>query len=814
MISQGERRFRSRRSGATGNLMARKLAYLLMAFTVTLCSSAYALGLGGIESRSTLNQPLSARIPLHAVQPDELDSIRVNLASAEAFARAGVERPFHLSKLRFEVTADNGSPVILITSREPITEPFLDFLIEVSWPRGRMVREYTLLLDPPVFAEEERALPAPAPARSPAMPEAAVPRARPAVANARRPASAEAPRPTGHLNKGEYIVREGETLWRVANHVRPDQRVGVHQTMLALVKANPDAFLDGDPTRLKSGAVLRVPERAEITRVRNSAALREIERLIAAHQTSSAAVATPTPASAPEAAPAPAGSRLQVVAASESGTGASGGSSLDEEQRQATAERIRALERELALVVESQLNLQAENEDLKQQIIGLKEEIASLERLINLRAVQAPADAMPGQETRGTATDSSFDRVIAGATPEPASPMQKVAESPRSNPAVTPAVLPSGRAATPEAATEPSLLDLLEEPLVLPVLGGAAAVLAGLVLLVIRRRRLAAAAPVTIQLEPDSSESEPGSAPAEDQTLENGAAADDPLSEADVYLAYGRYDQAQATVIAALEQTPERTDLRLKLLEIFALTENRAGFEEHVQILHSQVGGEGEAWARAVELGREVAPEHPFFSTEDAFDQLDLTDSDDASLTSEEFVLDDGAAQESGLAEGEAAGQAAAKDDMSLDFDLDVERPAAQDAASNVMPVEGVEADDALEFDIDFATAPEPGAEGAELDEFAFELPEDQSLQREEQGAEFDMALEFDLDTDPASEGAGNLDLAGEGTEDEVATKLDLARAYLEMGDAEGARELLEEVMEEGNAAQREAADQMLRRAS
>ncbi|NIU80052.1 MAG: peptigoglycan-binding protein LysM, partial [Gammaproteobacteria bacterium] len=113
---------------------------------------AWALGLGNIEVNSTLNEPLRARIALSALQSGDLDGMQVQLASPEQFKRAGINRPFVLSKLKFN-TVDDGSEGghIDVTTREPVVEPFLNFLVEVTWPRGRIVREYTVLLDPPVY---------------------------------------------------------------------------------------------------------------------------------------------------------------------------------------------------------------------------------------------------------------------------------------------------------------------------------------------------------------------------------------------------------------------------------------------------------------------------------------------------------------------------------------------------------------------------------------------------------------------------------------------------------------------------------------
>ena len=132
----------------TTRIWAAALSVLLF----VISTGAWALGLGNIEVNSTLNEPLRARINLSALQVGDLDGMQVRLASAEQFKRAGIQRPFQLSKLRFKaVEGSDGGGHITVTTRDPVVEPFLNFLVEVAWPRGRIVREYTILLDPPVY---------------------------------------------------------------------------------------------------------------------------------------------------------------------------------------------------------------------------------------------------------------------------------------------------------------------------------------------------------------------------------------------------------------------------------------------------------------------------------------------------------------------------------------------------------------------------------------------------------------------------------------------------------------------------------------
>lgn len=202
---------------------------LLLLLLLILSTSAFALGLGGIKVESALNEPLDARVGLISVEQMAIDDIRVKLAGPESFRRAGIERPFLLSKLRFRpVFPETGEPYIQVTTRESIREPFLDFLLEVNWPRGNLVREFTILLDPPTYQP---------------------PRSEVVVSPTPTPESAS----PGDLPSAYGPVQRTETLWVIAGKVQPDADVSRNRTMVALLKSNPDAFHRGNINLLKRG---------------------------------------------------------------------------------------------------------------------------------------------------------------------------------------------------------------------------------------------------------------------------------------------------------------------------------------------------------------------------------------------------------------------------------------------------------------------------------------------------------------------------------------------------------------------------------
>lgn len=237
---------------------------------------AWALGLGEIQIQSALNQPFDAEILLEEATPEELAGLTVALASQETFERYGLDRPEFLSSLEFSVgRSADGADVVLIRSTQPIAEPFITMLVEAAWPRGRIMREYTVLLDPPLLVpapaanvpveSAEARVPqaniregatAPPPAVAPVPDDVPEPQAAPSTSGAAEPASASD-------RGGTYgPVQRGDTLWAIASRYRPDD-VSLFQMLLAVYEANPEAFA-GNMNHLFAGAILRIPERTEI----------------------------------------------------------------------------------------------------------------------------------------------------------------------------------------------------------------------------------------------------------------------------------------------------------------------------------------------------------------------------------------------------------------------------------------------------------------------------------------------------------------------------------------------------------------------
>ena len=363
---------------------ARPLKYVSTLLLALASSSAMALGLGDIRVLSKPGQPLLAEIPVISADPAELQNLRVALASPVTFARVGLERPAGLvSELQFELTRNaQGRAVVRVSTTAPVTTPSLNFLIEADWGQGRLVREYSALVDAPdsALAVAEPEIVAPAGAMSNAIvrepepkPAAALPLAAAPVADAkpsrtapvpprnstpRAPAPAAMPAPPAAVAaNGGITVQRGQTLSQLAGAVAREQGINRNQAMIALLRANPEAFIRGNVNLLKQGAVLRSPtgdtpapidanEAAAI--VREHAAQWRQSRAAIPQPASSGVAAGPGPATAPAAA---AGARLEIapaVAATDHNAGTTTGTAAGSEGDMLGNEQLRQAKEDVA----------------------------------------------------------------------------------------------------------------------------------------------------------------------------------------------------------------------------------------------------------------------------------------------------------------------------------------------------------------------------------------------------------------------------------------------------------------------------------
>ncbi len=345
--------------------------------TLTYCGLASALGLGEIKLNSALNEPLDAEIPLVGAGELSDTEIIVTLASQADFDRAGVEREFFLVDLQFKVdTTGADGAVVRVTSRKAVKEPYLDFLVNLRWSGGQLLREYTMLLDPPVFAGSKSAVGA---------------RPRVAGSSAGRPTQRPSPLSPDNSAAGEteYAVVQGDTLWEIASKVTPANAT-VQQTMLAIQALNPRAFINGNINLLVSGQVLRLPDADSIGAVDQSLAVGQV-----AEQTRAWQRLTTVPAAPIDARPA-----VDAVAAGTAGTNdqlrlsappsaaevpeGTGGSGQSDSNQLATARE--ELER-----------VTRENNELKQKLANLEEQLQVSARLAEITSDPARAAQLAAQ---------------------------------------------------------------------------------------------------------------------------------------------------------------------------------------------------------------------------------------------------------------------------------------------------------------------------------------------------------------------------------------------------------------------------------
>ena len=816
--------------------------------------------MGGINVVSALGQTLNAEVELVSVNKAEKASLIARLASPDVYKGAGLEYPYG-NKFKFQVESRaNGESYIKISSAQPINDPFVSMLVELTWASGKLLREYTFLLDPPDYVAERPEpvqVQAVAPAVQTAAPEvtaqpapvAAMPVESQAVEKpAERPVSKPAPaRPAAvapeakDVATGEITVVRGDTLHKIAMQNKPAE-VSLERMLVALYRANADQFDSKNMNRIRAGKILRLPDQSELMSVAQSDAVKEIraqtadwnayrQKLAAAAPAASQPQGTQQTAtgkiasSVADKAPVAKESAKEVLklskgeAPGDQATAGAAGKALTAQDKK-NAEQEDAIAREKSLK-EEQARAALLEKNLKdmERLAQLKSEAAAL-------AAQPPASAAPA---------------VAAASEVKPAPVAKPKAKPQ------PVVVP-----------QPSLMDqILGEPLYLI---GSLAILLGLggIGFMLKRRKQAAtggqseeASEITGSHIAIPAASSPDTGDFTNTTGEHPAAAPasdevDPISEADLFLNFGRDAQAEEILKEALLNTPNNHQIHLKLLGIYANRKDVNSFSAIARQLKDS--GDEPAWQQAAAMGRNLEPNNPMYAGGGAVE-------DHGSATMQTTVL-------SAMPEF-SPGEAPSHD---VDFDLGGTEKTSTLSADDMAVAEAetmdfdvtsthpsLTAPTEMDFDIT-STSPSMPAIGEEkeaalpnLDDLVFDvtsthpsMPAAEPMVEPAKAAQDeDAGMEFTLDFPigdiaaekpaPAASSAGsgfgdislNLDEIGapgeaapEAAKDEhwheVATKLDLAKAYQEMGDATGAREILDEVVREGDEGQRETAQSML----
>lgn len=808
-------------------------------------SQATALSLGRLVVQSALGEPLRAEIEILDITEDEASSLRPTVAQPDVFRASGMEYSSSLNGLQISLQKrPDGRHYLRLSNSRPVNDPYMDLILEASWSSGRLVRDYTMLFDPPNLGTAQPVAPqapqvstvpvrvepapqaapvatpatpveatpqptaatptppaaeAPAPAASPAAAAAApaaaqpTPAAEPAPAQA-RPAvepSAPAPKPpSGVATAAKRVtVKAGDTASKIAlAQKHPD--VLLDQMLVAMLRANPQAFIGGNINRLRSGAVLDIPstEQAEATTpdearqilVAQSKDFNEFRRRLAS--------------SAPASAEAVADRKTSGTVQAQ----------VEEKKPAATTPDKLTLSKGSvqAKAPEDKLAQERSSKEAAARAEELSKNVADLEKL-SKAAAPAPAPAAKPAPTAATPTPAPAAAAPATAATPPAAsspaPVPAAAPAPAPKPPATAPAKPPAPPAPAPVVEEPSLIDeLLDNPLIPAAAGGLIALLAGLAFYRSRQRKNAGqvdSAYLESRLQPDSFFGESGGQRVD--TNDAGASSSssmvyspsqldagddvDPVAEADVYLAYGRDLQAEEILKEALRNHPTRVAIHQKLCEIYAKRRDTKNFSSIAKEVYGLTGGAGPEWEHICELGNGIDPSNGLYSPGGRPSApAPLSPSSSPAPASQPTPQPAPAAPAAAAAAAAPSGGAL---DLDLDLDFSLDEPPGAAAPASTMPA---------------PVAPTPD------NSLAFEAPPLPQLTPEpapaasKPAAAADNTMNFDL-------GGLSLDLGtpseqpGAGSDDPLATKLALADEFKAIGDTDGARALIEEIIAEAS---------------
>ncbi len=853
-----------------------------------LASNAWALGLGRLQVQSALGETLRAEIDVTSITPEEASNLNIRIAPPESYRAAGVDYNSVLpgTQVVLERRAD-GRPFLRVTSDRAVQEPFVDVILEINWSTGRLVREYTLLFDPPVTRTADAPVPpaattSPLISPAPAEPVAVAPRAverKPATpraaattdsaSEARKPAArAPAASPAQPIGD-EYTVRPGDSLSRIASRAQR-QGVSLDQMLASLYQANPDAFIKSNINRLKSGVVLAVPSSETAAAITPADARQLIQAQSADFGAYRQRLAAAVPAATTDGTARQAGGKVQ--------------SSVDDRKTAAAPapDKLTLSKGTTAKASAPEVRLSKERE--KQEATARVAELSkNVDELKKLSGASAAASGKPGAPVTAAAPSPAPTPltplvvvppvappqapVVASApavvTPPPVPAVVAADSAPASSPmdvASVPAVVAAASAvlepaSAPEIAVAPSrpmaasapaavpaveppgpFASLLEDnPLVLAAGAALIALLAGFGIYRFTKRAKKDSGETSFlesRLQPDSFFGASGGQRID--TRDAGGASSsmsyslsqldaigdvDPVAEADVYLAYGRDLQAEEILKEAMRASPERLAIRTKLLEVYAKRRDTKGFELLATQLYGLTGGQGEDWAKAQEIGLQIDPDNQLYQPGgkpaggegDARPAAELL----GASTMPQSVLPSpsefGASGSSGSGFDTTSGN-------SVDLDLDLALPDTAAAPPPVRPSERTQpmaavaaapaapSLDSMSFNLPpapapVASAPSSGAMDFDLGSISLDL-----------GSETTVAQPKVTQAEPVSSDFGAIDL-GEVVDDgadPIARKLELAEEFRQIGDMEGARDLLQEVVAKSSGAVKNRAQTML----
>ena len=680
--------------------MVRKLTLLMPLIALFLTGNVYALGLGDVTLKSALNQPLIAEIEVLQEEGLSPGEILPTLAAVADFRRAGVQREFFLSNLNFRLkSVGNGQLILVVSTIESVQEPFLNFLIEVNWPSGRILKEFTILLDPPLYDN--------APILELNEFTTAVDTIDAEVAETiAEEAIVEVVTPQPRLDNlapNQYRVKRNDTMWEIAVRVKPDANLSAYQVMLAIQEVNPNAFIGNNINRVKEGSVLSIPSADDIARWGASESVAEVNRQYREFKNPEATEVAVSASSSTSSALPDGGEQdpegyLELVSSGQTAEG----------DAAASDELVSGLEAELSRSLELNDQFERENSELESRLSDLQEQLEILQNLVNLQSVTGAAlanqealaaiEEAPVAESTELSEGTPSDAPVSGTTDpesnlakllassEPEAQEEDIAEKMSEQTAETPIAFEEEPAPVEPAVqsdvvvTAPVIAnnEFVQESFVeflanksmnvlrqypLYIIGGLLAFI--LLLLGIKSATAARASKAKENvneldedvLDLDDSEDfeldDESSADfdsdidafsaknsefemAEDDHTENSVS--DAVGEADIYIAYGRYDQAEALLKTALSEDSSNEEAKLKLAEVYVETGNKQGFNHVESLLAGASASAMQVMAELkTQLSADYAPMESDIANTDssaAFSSNDMMSSDFDELTS------------------------------------------------------------------------------------------------------------------------------------------------------------------------------------
>ena len=863
--------------------MFRKLLITILSMTSLFSASVFALGLGEIKQFSDLNQPLNAEIPLLSAGDLAEYEVLASLASNKEFEKVGVERLFFLNKIKFKTERDKNDQIIIrVSTNGPVKEPFLNFVVELNWPNGRILREYTLLLDPPIFETNTSATIEPAYAEPEPQASLNQTQNRPTTAEPRALRSAIESTETQSFSGSSWgPVGSTDTLWRIASSVRPDRSVSIQQTLVAIYRANPDAFSNGNINNLRQGKVLDIPDLDVIQDVPQRAALQDVVLQNRQWRSGGARnIVSNGDSSGSGSSDSSSGSRL-TLAATQSGDSSAQGYGSDTAELNEIKDRLNQSQEESA-------TLQAENEALRTRLADILDKVENQggDSVVKVEDAELAALAQVSEQNQESATESEAQQIDGQALTEAGQTTDSDVDD--ENPQATDANSELNQNSVADEKPAPSIFkkkvedkgmfdELLENETLLWGGAGTAAILFFMLVFWRMKKRMedddfqddlvasagAGSMDTTETFElPDVGDDMLVELDMDDDdttAVTSSNESFDPLGEADIYIAYGKHEQAKSLLLDSIDDNPVRADLKVKLMECYAETDEQEKFDSLAEEVSEAV--DAEDWQEQISAMSEAAwgassseddeDDFDLPSTEDIFgeeddqddeldDELDVDfdekseadddfdpfsgehelDNDDGSVTDEDIEgletleeldelqdLDDAESEgDENIDDIDGLDDIDELDDIGdLDDLVDLDDVEGLEDLDDIADLDDSEEDDSVE---DILDLDEDNADTSDEDDFVLDDEDDSA--DDEISLDDDENNEYGLDENVDFDQEESFDEDSLDSDDEIATKLDLARAYVDMGDSDGAKEILEEVIAAGTDEQKAEAQALI----